>query len=212
MKKKKEKKISFFTIILDVIIAIVFFVTVSLGAKDSYENFYSRHQTEQQNNLFEQKIEDDGFINREDFVPVIGEGVFQIKIDGLTDWIPIIEDYSDSLVNLEKGAIHLTQTGMPGDNRQIFTAGHRHTHYYNIEKVNTIQEDGFGTTIYVRTLYGEFEYTVHRTEIVDESNVGVINTGFLEQDELVLMTCFPFENWKDPDRRYLVYAYPKSEE
>ncbi len=201
-KKEKNKK-SLFTVFLDIIIALTFVTTIALGAKYSYETFYSDLRTKQANAEFERVLNAQETITREEFKPVVGEVAFRLKIDGLTDWIPVITDNATSLVNLERGAIHLEQTGMPTDERQIFTAGHRGTHYHNIDKANP------GTTIFVQTLYGEFEYVVSHHIIVPETQVDVIKTEYLGEDELVLMTCYPFGDWSTNDERYLVYAYPK---
>ncbi len=205
MEKKREKNSAskkLFLVLFDITIAITLTLSVALGFKYLFEQGYSQYDTVEA--LNEMNLILDNKISRDDFEPRNGELIFKIKSDGIFDWIPIIE--GESLVNLNKGAGHITSTGYPGDgNRQIFIAAHRHTHFVNLGNIKK------GDIINVQTPYGNFDYEVSHTKIVPETQVEVIETGIIDREELVLMTCYPFARWSTADDRFLVYAYPVEE-
>ncbi len=200
MKKEQKNSASkrLFLVIFDITIAITLTLSVGLGFKYLFEQGYSQYDTVEA--LQKMDLILDNKISRQEFEPRNGELIFKIKSDGIFDWVPIVE--GDSLVNLNKGAGHITETGYPGDvNRQIFLAAHRHTHFV---KLGEIKE---GDIIDVQAPYGNFKYRVSHTKIVPETQVDVVKTGIIEREELVLMTCYPFTRWSTADDRFLVYAY-----
>ncbi len=188
-------------IFFDIAIVSLAALAISLGMKNSYIGYTNSVLTDQALAEFETAIDEENFSSRSDFNPKHGDVIATVQVLGITDKIPVIE--GDSEANLSRGATHLSQVGYPGDNRQIFLSAHRDVHFQELQYVNK------GDTVVLIMPYGKFEYTVSHTKIVHESEVDVIKTGQLEEDELVLMTCYPFNNITDPTERFLVYAYPK---
>ncbi len=200
MRDNKNKSKRTFVIILDLVIAISLAFSMVLGFKYMYEVYFSKFETEQSLVEIDKVLAEE--ITREEFEPVVSDAIFKLQVEGVTDWVPVIE--GDSLVILNRGVGHVSQTGYPGDgNRQIFLAAHRETHFRGIGNAEP------GDIVKVETPYGEFEYVVDRFEIVPETQVDVIKTGVIDTEELVLMTCYPFNSWNTSTERYLVYAYPK---
>jgi LPXTG-site transpeptidase (sortase) family protein len=107
------------------------------------------------------------------------------------------------LTTLSYGIGHYNQTGWPGSQKQIFLAGH------NNREFNILQYLAPGDLIKIKMPYGEYEYYVSGNKYVDKSDIDVVKSENLGKEELVLMTCFPFDSWGDAPKRFLVYAYPK---
>ncbi len=202
MKEKKDKKSfvkSFFTAILDLAIALSVIATFALGYKYSIEIHASNYATGATLDEIEEILSTP--IPREDLTNEVGQGLYKIKIDKYSDWMPVVE--GEDLFDLSRGIGHNAVTGHPGDRRQIFLSAHNTTHFKVLENVNP------GDTVTIMTPYGKFEYIISHTDIVNETQTDIIKTGHLEQDELLLMTCYPFTNWAEAEERFLVYAYPK---
>jgi sortase A len=152
---------------------------------------------------------------RSEFQPGAGEVVGLIKFpqrDNLT--VPIVDGVREQ--DLYAGVGHYDQTGWPGDQRQVFLAGHRNTEFGALQYVQ------FGETVIVEMSYGTFTYKVipaptdgvsgdfvHAGRVVHETQTAVINTaeaGEFPQDQLVLMTCYPFTFGASLEHRFLIYA------
>lgn len=188
-------------VVYDGIIVLLVFVTLALGMKYSYVGYNTSQASDQAKIEFRNTYGDNNYINYNDFNPQYGDVIAEIMIENKMDWVTIIE--GDSLANLAKGATHLSQTGYPTENRQIFLSAHREYHFNNLKNVQA------GDIVVVRMQYGEFRYVIDHTAIVADTDVSVIKTGTLADDELVLMTCYPFSAISAPTQRFLVYAYPE---
>ncbi len=188
-------------LVIDLSIVLLAVTAIAMGMKNSYIGYNNDVLTAQSLEQFNNSNNTENFSDRSEFNPRNGDVIATVQVMGVTDIIPIIE--GDSEANLSRGATHLIQTGYPGDSRQIFLSAHRDVHFQELEHVE------IGDTVIVTMPYGEYEYIVSDTKIIHETDVHVIKTEMLEQDELVLMTCYPFSNITNPERRFLVYAYPK---
>lgn len=197
--KKKKKKNRFIINIFDMIIALAIVATFTFGYRFSLEIESGTYSADTTLHEIDDMLKNE--ISRDDLTNVPGGGIYKLKIVNRTDWMPVVE--GDDLSLLSKGIGHHTPTGHPGDNRQIFLSAHRETQFRELEFTTP------GDSVIVQTTYGKFEYTVDRTKIVKDTDVSVINTAQLNEDELVLMTCWPFNSWTDPTERFLIYAYPK---
>lgn len=197
--KKRKKSKGIVTYLFDVVIALAIVATFTFGYKYSLEVHSGVYATDQTLSEVDQLLTQD--IPREDISNVPGGGIYKMKVKNLTAWMPVVE--GDDLNLLAAGIGHNSATGHPGDSRQIFLSAHRDTHFKELEFVKP------GDTVLVYTTYGKFEYTVSHTKVVPDTQTSVIRTEQLEEDELVLMTCWPFNSWTDSDERFLIYAYPK---
>jgi sortase A len=99
---------------------------------------------------------------------------------------------------------HYPETGLPGENRQIFLAGHNDREFRILNKINK------GDLINVKTKKNSFNYEVSHSKIVSKNEISVVNSEQMDKDELVLMTCYPINYYfSDSPERLLIYAYRK---
>ena len=88
--------------------------------------------------------------------------------------------------------------GQPGT---TIISGHRDTHFAFLSELDDSMD------IQLQGLNGLHNYRVLRTEIIDTS-AGEIRLD-MDQDGLLLVTCYPFDNWQPRGPlRYLVWAEP----
>jgi LPXTG-site transpeptidase (sortase) family protein len=102
---------------------------------------------------------------------------------------------------LRYGLGHYPQTGWANQNKQIFLAGH------NNRELRVLKDIKTGDKITFKSSEGVTDYFVKMTKIVNEKDGGVVKSGDLGSDELVLMTCYPFNSIGNEKERFLVYAY-----
>ena len=88
--------------------------------------------------------------------------------------------------DLELGPGHYTQTPLPGENGNVAIAGHRTTWgkpFYNLDQLKP------GDLIYLATSRGTFVYKMTSSQIVDPTDVGVLDPT--PTPTLTLTTCNP---------------------
>jgi LPXTG-site transpeptidase (sortase) family protein len=102
---------------------------------------------------------------------------------------------------LRYGLGHYPQGGWPGSGKQIFLAGH------NNREMRVLKDIKKGDKITFKSSLGQKDYYVDRTQIVNENDGGVVKSEAGEREELVLMTCWPFNSLGNEKERFLVYAY-----
>lgn len=104
--------------------------------------------------------------------------------------------------NMAKGAVILGQTSMPvgGENTNCVIAGHRgyrsEAYFREIENLQN------GDRIYLDTIFGELEYKVESTAVIEPDNIDAIRLQE-GKDMLTLVTCHPYTVGT---HRYIVYC------
>lgn len=88
---------------------------------------------------------------------------------------------------LKFAAGHFKGTAMPGDKGNFCVAGHR-SYTYN-EFFNRLDEIGVGDSIIVKTKKGNFIYKVYNKEVVEPTEVSVLNST--NDSTITLVTCTP---------------------
>lgn len=95
---------------------------------------------------------------------------------------------------LKKGIAHAKETGLPGENNNIFLFAHSSGNFYQNNRLNTIflllnkLEKGDQIIVFFE---GEiFEYQVFDKKIVDEKQIEYMNISS-DQETITLMTCWP---------------------
>ena len=119
-----------------------------------------------------------------------------VSIERLAFESAIVEGVADE--DLIKGAGHISDTALPGEGGKIVLAGHRNQAFWKLEHVSV------GDVVNVQTIYGEYTYKVREMEVVDETQVEILNPT--DHEELVLFTCYPFVFGAPTEQRYVVYA------
>jgi sortase A len=99
---------------------------------------------------------------------------------------------------LQRGPGHYPDTSFPGQGRTIGIAGHRTTYLAPFNKINEIQD---GDEVRLEMPYGSFTYRVQKHEIVDPTDVQIVDdVGY---DRLVLTACHPLYS---AAQRWAVFA------
>lgn len=131
-----------------------------------------------------------------------GETIGTLYIPRLDREIPIVEGTDEE--ELEHGVGHYSDTGYPGENRQILLSGHRDTVFRNFGELE------HGDEFHVKMANGKFIYEFIDHEIVSADDTTVIDLN--RQDEyLTVSTCYPFSYIGAAPDRFVIYAYPKIE-
>ncbi len=123
-----------------------------------------------------------------------------ITIPKIHQQLPIYLGASEE--NMQKGAVHLTQTSYPigGDNTNSVLAAHRG--YRKAAMFRNIDELVVGDQVIISNFHETITYQVVGTEIIDpdEYEKIMIQPG---KDRVTLMTCHPYTK---STYRYLVYC------
>lgn len=103
--------------------------------------------------------------------------------------------------SLAFGPGHVPGTARPGDRGASLVSGHRDTHFQFLEYLQP------GDRLLIERPAATHAYRVDRVRILDLAQDHLtLDAG---SDRLVLVTCYPFDNWTaDASRRFLVYARP----
>ena len=133
-----------------------------------------------------------------DFQMEVGDNAGVIEIDSVKIEAPIISGTDEG--SLRKGVGHMPSTKLPGQNDQILLAGHRDTVF---EPLEGIEEDDL---IKITMPYGTYEYRVIGTDVVKGTDTSIIQSR--NKEELVLVTCYPFQLFGAASDRFIVYAVP----
>lgn len=137
-------------------------------------------------------------IAKSDFTPDFGEGVGMLSIGKIDAEIPIIEGTSE--YDLKKGVGHYEGTSYPLDDDQIVLSGHRDTVFRRMKEVE------IGDIMTVNMPYGDFDYRVVNTRIVDAEDRTIIVPH--DKETLTVTTCHPFSYVGNAPNRYIIDAEP----
>jgi LPXTG-site transpeptidase (sortase) family protein len=196
-KKKKKRKGSFFYNLLT-FIGIIGIIVGGYMVGNVLLTEYNRSQLTKQFTEDALKITEN-YIDKADFAPVDGDIVGMVIFTDHDVSAPIVEGTDLDLLHAAVG--HDTRTGWPTEQRQIFIAGHRNTEFGVLQYLQP------GDKVEVALPYGYFFYQVTGYEIVPETQMDVIKpVDFFENDQLALMTCYPFTFGAGTEERYIVYA------
>ncbi|MFD0716057.1 class D sortase [Paenibacillus sp. GCM10027626] len=139
---------------------------------------------------------------RKQFSPKAGDVIGVLHIPKIDAKLPIIEGTDEDM--LERGVGHYSPTVFPGDKEQILLSGHRDTIF---RKMGDLEK---GDKFIVEMLYGTFEYEMRENEIVPADDTTTIRP--MGEEVLTLSTCYPFTFIGSAPDRYIIYAYPISNE
>jgi sortase A len=132
------------------------------------------------------------------FEPHLQEGhaIGRIKIDRIGLDIVVVQ--GTDTASLQKGPGHYKATPLPGQQGTVAIAGHRTTYLAPFRHIDQIED---GDEVRIEMPYAAFTYVVLRHEVVDPSDVGILEpVGF---DQLVLTACHPPYS---AAHRYAVFA------
>jgi sortase A len=129
-----------------------------------------------------------------ELLPLPGEAAGQIVIDSIGVDFVFVEGVT--VDDLKRGPGHYPHSPLPGQSGNSALAGHRTTYGAPFANVDQLQRDD---EIHITTVQGEFIYAVREIEIVEPSQVEVLDTdhwdfdddGTPEANVLTLTACHP---------------------
>jgi sortase A len=129
-----------------------------------------------------------------------GDAVGRLTIGALGLKIVLVQGTDHH--SLEKGPGHYDASGLPGEGRLVYIAGHRTTYLAPFSHIDSLTAGDYVT---VALPYGTFKYVVTKHRVVAADDVSVLRSPGHEL--LILQACHPrfFAT-----HRYLVYAMPVS--
>jgi sortase A len=126
-----------------------------------------------------------------------GKAIGRIEAPAMDGLNAIVVQGTDTST-LEKGPGHYPDTLFPGQGGTIGIAGHRTTYLAPFRHIDSMKA---GDPIVLKMPYATFVYRVQKTEVVDDSDIGVVaEVGY---ERLVLSACHPLYS---AEERYIVFA------
>jgi sortase A len=121
-----------------------------------------------------------------------GQGIGRIEIPSIDVDLVVVQ--GTDTASLQKGPGHYPETAFPGQGRTIGIAGHRTTYAAPFHDIDEIAD---GDEITLEMPYGTFTYTVSKHEIVEPTQVEIVDD--VGHERLVLTACHPLysaaERW-----------------
>ena len=105
----------------------------------------------------------------------------------------------DGDISLKNGAGVYYGSFIPGYGGTILIAGHNNTFFNGLKNAKAGQE------ITIRTSYGNYKYKISKTEIKDSLDTSAYDLS-ADYENLVLYTCYPFDEVGLTSKRLFVYA------
>lgn len=197
MKTKKNS-------VINRVLLIIIIACLALAAFFLYKHFDDINKQYQNAELALKEI-DDTLKDKVDLrknKPVVGQVIGKMKIDGLTQEMPIIE--GDSLTqSMAYGVGHIPGTPLPGEKGQPVFSAHRETFFKPLENAKP------GDKVLITMPYGKYTYTITHDLITGtsaEDAKKVYSTEGIKNERIGLITCYPFAEWMPPNQRITFYA------
>lgn len=130
-----------------------------------------------------------------------GDVIGQIEVPRLGLSAIVVQGDSDDVLRRAVG--HIPETALPGQAGNIALAGHRDTIFRPLRDIRV------GDTIIMKTPFGDHTYRVNFTEVVPPTDVEVLQSR--PENELTLITCFPFHYIGHAPNRFIVHAHEVGE-
>lgn len=131
--------------------------------------------------------------------PKFGDTIGLLTIPSIKSELAIVEGTDPD--DLKKGVGHYKGSYFPGENGQIVLSGHRDTVFRRLGELKP------GDIFEVEMANGKFKYELTHTKIVDAEDRTII-TLQNTQEELIVITCYPFRYVGNAPKRYIIYAKP----
>jgi sortase A len=126
-----------------------------------------------------------------------GELYAYIRCTKLAMEAPVYKGDSDDILKLGIGQNFASS--QPGFGRLILLCGHNNTYFNALKNVEV------GDVFEIETSYGKYEYEVYETKVLNEDDNSAYDFS-IEEEKLVLYTCYPFDTLSRTPYRFFVYA------
>lgn len=109
--------------------------------------------------------------------------------------------FGDDNVSLNNGVGIYTGSSIPGYGKTILAAGHNNTYFNGLKYAKK------GQKIEIKTSYGNFTYEITDIKIKDHTDTSAYDLS-ADYENLILYTCYPFDELGLTPQRCFVYAKP----
>lgn len=107
--------------------------------------------------------------------------------------------YGDGNVPLRNGVGIYNGSFIPGYGKTVLVAGHNNTFFNGLKYAQPGQE------VKISTSYGNYVYEITSAEVKKASDNTAFDLG-AQEENLVMYTCYPFDELGLTEQRYFVYA------
>ena len=107
--------------------------------------------------------------------------------------------FGDGEVALRNGVGVYNGSFIPGYGKTILVAGHNNTDFNGLKKAKE------GQIVKLRTSYGNYEYKITKKEIKRYDDKSAYDLS-ADHENLIMYTCYPFDELGLTEYRYFVYA------
>lgn len=107
--------------------------------------------------------------------------------------------FGDGDVALRNGVGIYSGSFIPGYGGTILVAGHNNTY------LNGLKNAEAGQIVKIQTNYGDYEYRINETAVKQNTDTSAYDLD-ADYENLIMYTCYPFDELGLTDYRYFVYA------
>ena len=125
-----------------------------------------------------------------------GSPISKMEIPSIGVSVVVVEGVKPRNLKLAVG--HIPGTALPGEPGNVGIAGHRDTFFRRLRGIHS--QD----TITLTMPYGSYQYSVESTQIVEPTDVQVLQAS--NEPILTLVTCYPFYYVGPAPKRFVVKA------
>lgn len=129
--------------------------------------------------------------------PSIDKQFGEIRIDKCNVYAKLF--FGDGSVPLRNGVGVYAGSFIPGYGKTILVAGHNNTYFNGLKNVKK------GDVVKINTSYGNYEYKVTSTKIYNADSKKSYDLK-ADKENLILYTCYPFDELGLTEKRFFVYA------
>jgi sortase A len=128
--------------------------------------------------------------------PRMGEIIGRLEIPRIHISVVVLEGSRPSILDVAAG--HIEGTALPGNDGNVGIAAHRDTFFHSLRDIRT------NDIIHLITVAGHYRYSVERLEVVEPTDIQVLQQT--REPELTLVTCYPFYYVGAAPKRFIVHA------
>ena len=132
--------------------------------------------------------------------PKLGEHYAMLSCTRIQLEVPVY--WGDTQKILSAGVGHFMGSFLPGFQRSILLSGHNNTYFKTLEAVKV------GDIINYATNYGEFQYEIDEVSILTVADAEKMLERLLtlNEEKLILYTCYPFHLTNKKEKRLFVFG------
>lgn len=136
------------------------------------------------------------FENLESY-PAAGDYLGHLTVSGTTVDCDVY--YGDTETEFSKGAGTYKGAYIPGEGGTILMGAHTNTYFRDFESAQV------GADVTFVTQYGEYHYTITDMQVSTDTDTSAYDLE-VDEENLIMYTCYPFGTMEYTDQRYFIYC------